>query len=173
MTAKPRFGRALLLAAVAALATVLVTALLVNVFERQQEARNPFYRVVELTDEITDPAVWGKNFPLQYDGYLRTVDQVRTRFGGSEAVPRTPTDADPRSVVAQSRLEEDPRLKTMWAGYAFAVDFREERGHAYMLDDQTFTERQRVKKQPGTCINCHASTYVAMKRLGNGDLVKG
>ena len=59
-------------------------------------------------------------------------------------MPRTPTQADPRSVVAQSRLEEDPRLKTMWAGYAFAKDFREERGHAYMLDDQTFTERQQV-----------------------------
>lgn len=50
-----------------------------------------------------------------------------------------------------------PRLKTMWAGYAFSKDFREERGHAYMLDDQTFTERQKVTHQPGTCINCHAS----------------
>ena len=96
---------------------------------------------MELTDETVDPAVWGKNFPLQYDGYLRTVDQQRTRYGGSEAVPRSPTEADPRSIVAQSRLEEDPRLKTMWAGYAFAVDFRKKRGHAYMLEDQTFTER--------------------------------
>ena len=126
-----------------------MTALLVNIFERKQEARNPFFRVVELTDETVDPAVWGKNFPLQYDGYRRTVDQVRTRYGGSEAVPRTPTEADPRSVVAQSRLEEDPRLKTMWAGYAFAKDFREERGHAYMLDDQTFTERQQVAQAAG------------------------
>ena len=98
---------------------------------------------------------------------------MRTRFGGSEAVPRTPTDADPRSVVAQSRLEEDPRLKTMWAGYAFAIDFREERGHAYMLDDQTFTERQQVVKQPGTCMHCHASVYVPYKKLGDGDLIKG
>ena len=36
------------------------------------------------------------------------------------------------------------------------TDFREERGHAYMLDDQTFTERQQVAKQPGTCMHCHA-----------------
>ena len=127
-----------------ALGAAASTALLVNIFERKQEARKPFFRVVELDDDTDDPGVWGKNFPLQYDGYRRTVDQVRTRYGGSEAVPRTPTAADPRSVVAQSRLEEDPRLKTMWAGYAFAVDFREERGHAYMLDDQTFTERQQV-----------------------------
>jgi formate-dependent nitrite reductase cytochrome c552 subunit len=48
-------------------------------------------------------------------------------------------------VISQSKLEKDPRLKTMWAGYAFSVDFREERGHAYMLDDQTFTKRQAVK----------------------------
>src|SRR5688500_16193156 len=153
--------------------TAGVTALLVNIFEHKQEARNPFYRVVELDDETVDPAVWGKNFPLQYDGYRRTVDQIRTRYGGSEAVPRTPTQSDPRSIVAQSRLDEDPRLKMMWAGYAFAADFREERGHAYMLDDQIFTERQTVVQQPGTCMHCHASVYVPYRRLGAGDLIKG
>jgi nitrite reductase (cytochrome c-552) len=157
----------------AALAAAAVTALLVNIFERQQEARNPFYRVVALDDDTEDPAVWGQNFPYQYDTYRRTVDQQRTRYGGSEALPRTPTDADPRSLVAQSRLEDDPRLRTMWAGYAFSVDFREERGHAYMLDDQTYTERQQVVQQPGTCMHCHASVYVPYKRLGDGDLVKG
>jgi nitrite reductase (cytochrome c-552) len=163
----------LVIAAGAALATVVGVALLMNIFERKQEARNPFYRVVELTDDIDDPAVWGKNFPLQYDDYRRTVDQVRTRFGGSEALPRTPTRADPRTVVAQSKIEEDPRLKTMWAGYAFAKDFREERGHAYMLDDQIFTERQQAAKQPGTCLQCHASLYVPYRKAGNGDLIKG
>jgi nitrite reductase (cytochrome c-552) len=161
------------LVALAVGATVLGLALLVNIFQRKQEARNPFFRVVELNDDTVDPSVWGKNFPLQYDDYLKTVDQVRTRYGGSEAEPRTPTQADPRSVVAQSRLEEDPRLKTMWAGYAFAKDFREERGHAYMLEDQMFTERQQVANQPGTCINCHASAYVAYKQLGGGDIFKG
>ncbi|RUO92814.1 ammonia-forming cytochrome c nitrite reductase subunit c552 [Corallococcus sp. AB018] len=160
-------------AVAAALASAGVTALLVNIMERKQEARNPFYRVVELDDTITDPAVWGKNFPLQYDGYKRTVDQKRTRYGGSEAVARTPTQADPRSVVAQSRLEEDPRLVTMWSGYAFATDFREERGHAHMLEDQVFTQRQQVTQQPGTCIHCHGSVYVPYKKLGDGDLIKG
>src|ERR1044071_102130 len=158
---------------VAVLATIVGVGLLMNIFERKQEAKNPFYRVVELNDDTDDPAIWGKNFQLQYDDYKRTVDQVRTRYGGSEAMERTPTKADPRSVVAQSKIEEDPRLKVMWAGYAFAKDFREERGHAYMLDDQTFTERQQVVKQPGTCIQCHASVYVPYKKAGNGDLTKG
>jgi nitrite reductase (cytochrome c-552) len=172
-SARRRRRLLLIIAATAALATVVGVALLVNIFERKQEARNPFYRVVELTDDTEDPAVWGKNFPLQYDDYRRTVDQVRTRFGGREAEPRTPTRADPRSMVSQSKIEEDPRLKTMWAGYAFAKDFREERGHAYMLDDQIFTERQQVVQQPGTCIQCHASVYVPYKKVGNGDLIKG
>jgi nitrite reductase (cytochrome c-552) len=167
-------GRALVLTAViSALAALAAVALLVSIFERKQEARNPFYRVVELTDDTEDPALWGKNFPQQYDAYRRTVDQQRTRYGGSEAVPHTPSQADPRSVVAQSRLEEDPRLKIIWAGYAFAKDFREERGHAYMLDDQTFTGRQHAAKQPGTCMNCHGSVYVPFRKLGGGDLVKG
>src|SRR5438445_13765872 len=100
----------------AVLVTILGVGLLMNIFERKQEARNPFYRVVELTDDTEDPAVWGKNFPAQYDDYRRTVDQVRTRFGGSEALPRAPTNADPRPVVAQSKFEEDPRLKLRWAG---------------------------------------------------------
>lgn len=150
-----------------------LTALLVNIFEHKQEARNPFFRVVEINDETNDPAVWGKNFPIQYDAYKRTVDMTRTRFGGSEALPRTPTGTDPRETVAQSRLEDDPRLKKMWAGYAFAVDFREERGHAYMLEDQSFTERQNVVKQPGACLNCHASMVAAYRKEGDGDLVKG
>jgi nitrite reductase (cytochrome c-552) len=173
---KPSKRRSLRFIAVvllAVMATVFGLALLVNIFQRKQEARNPFFRVVELTDDTIDPSIWGKNFPLQYDDYLKTTDQVRTRYGGSEAEPRTPTQADPRSVVAQSRLEEDPRLKIMWAGYAFSKDFREERGHAYMLDDQMFTERQQVAKQPGTCINCHASAYAAYKQLGGGDISKG
>lgn len=162
-----------LILGVVAFVTLGVVALLVNIFEKKVEAKNPFFRVVELNDDIDDPVIWGKNFPLQYDGYKQTVDMVRTRFGGSESLPRTPTEADPRSVVSQSKIEQDPRLKTMWAGYAFSVDFREERGHAFMLEDQMFTERQKVVKQPGTCINCHASVYTAYKKLGNGDLTAG
>ena len=164
------FGALMLLGIISA---VIGMILLISIFERKQEAKNPFFRVVELTEETVDPVVWGKNFPMQYDDYKKTVDQQRTRYGGSEAEPRTPTNADPRSIVAQSRIEEDPRLKTMWAGYAFAKDFREERGHAYMLDDQTYTERQNVVKQPGTCLHCHASVAVPYKKLGDGDLIKG
>ncbi len=173
MTASTKRNRLFLIAALSAVAVLAIAALLTNIFERRQEARNPFYRVVALADTTEDPAVWGQNFPHQYDDYLKTTDQVRTRYGGSEGVPVTPTAADPRSVVAQSRLEQDPRLRDLWAGYAFAADFREERGHAYMLIDQQLTGRQRVARQPGGCLNCHASIYRPFLRAGEGDLFAG
>ncbi len=132
----------------------------------------PFFQVVELTDDITDPAVWGKNYPLQYESYMKTVDSQRTRYGGSEAIPRVPTGADPRTTLSRSKLVEDPRLIKMWLGYAFSKDFREERGHAYMLVDQKYTGRH-VVQQAGTCLNCHASVYGPYKKAGNGDLFKG
>lgn len=154
------------------LAAFGVTALLVNIVQRQMEARNPFMRVVEVTDDTTDPAIWGMNFPMQYDQYKRTVDMARTRFGGSEAIPHIPDEKDPRTMTSRSKLELDPRLKRMWAGYAFAIDYREKRGHAYMLEDQTFTQRHQ-KQQYGNCMNCHASMYVAYKQQGNGDIQAG
>jgi nitrite reductase (cytochrome c-552) len=177
-TRRPGVSRVVVFAAVfgaAVLGAVGAAALLSNVSEKKGEAKVPTVRAVELTDETIDPAVWGKNFPFEYDSYKKTVDMVRTKYGGSEAMPRTPAkdDRDPRTIVANSKTEHDPNLVTMWAGYAFAKDFREERGHAYMLEDQTYTERQVVAKQPGTCMQCHGSVYVPMKKLGDGDLMKG
>ena len=116
-----------------------------------------------INDDVDDPAVWGKGVPAALralrEDHRHAADQVRRQRG----VPRTPTQADPRSIVSRSKVEEDIGLKTMWQGYAFAADFREERGHAYMLDDQKFTQRQKVVQQPGACLNCHASTYVAQQ----------
>ena len=162
-----------IVAGITAVATIGISALLVNIMERKQEGKQHFFKVVEITDDTDDPAVWGRNFPLQFDAYKRTVDMSRTRYGGSEAMSHSPTKSDPRQLVSQSKLEEDPRLKTMWAGYAFSVDFREERGHAYMLDDQRYTRRVTEFKQPGTCLQCHGSVYVAMKKAGNGDITAG
>lgn len=145
-------------------ATVAALLLLENIAERKAEARNPFFRVVELDESSTDPAEWGKNFPRQYDSYRRTVDMEHTRFGGSEADPFAIGEHGVPKTV--SKIDQDPRLKTMWAGYAFAIDFREERGHAYMLHDQRETERVLQRSQPGACLHCHSSTTVAYREAG-------
>ncbi len=64
-----------------AVATALITGLLVNIFERKSEARKPFVRLQEVTEDTTDPAVWGINWPKQYDSYQRTGISTHTRFG--------------------------------------------------------------------------------------------
>jgi len=147
---------------VTAVVTALVTALLVNIAQRKHEAAKPYVRVVEVTEDTTDPAVWAKNWPKQYDGYLRTKETTSTRFGGhggSEALPK-------------QKLEVYPWLKRMYLGYAFSIDYRERRGHAYMLVDQESTKRHDVP-QSGSCIHCHASVMPLYRELGNGDADKG
>lgn len=143
-------------------ASAAVTSLLVNIFERKSEARNPYVRVQEVTEDTTDPALWGLNWPRQYDSYKRTAVSTRTRFGGhggSEALP-------------EEKIERDPWLKRMFLGYAFSIDYRDRRGHAYMLVDQEETKRQ-TKPQSGSCLHCHASVMPLYRELGGGDAMKG
>ena len=168
---KTLIGAAIL---VAALVMVGVASLLVNIAERRSEAQDPFFRVAELDERTVDPAVWGQNFPLQFDLYKRTLEMDEGQHGGSEALPAVLTPDDPRAqTTADQKLELDPRLVDMWSGYAFSIDYRELRGHAYMLHDQRETERAKQFDQPGACLNCHASTYVLMQDLGDGDIQAG
>ena len=120
-----------LVIALVALGTAGLTALLLNVFERKAESRTPYVRLVEVTEDDTDPVKWGKNWPNQLDGYQRTALTTRTKFGGhggSEALP-------------EEKIARDPWLKRMFLGYAFSIDYRDRRGHAHMLEDQEATQR--------------------------------
>jgi nitrite reductase (cytochrome c-552) len=120
-----------------------VAALLVNISERQAEGRSSPAQVIAIAETELDPAVWGINFPAQFDSFSKTKeDTASTAFGGSKPV---------------NKLELYPQLKRLWSGYAFSVDFNEERGHFYALTDQKQTKRQEVVKQPGACANCHAA----------------
>lgn len=141
-----------------AAATYGVVALLMNINERKQEGRQHYLKLVDLTEDTTDPAEWGKNFPRQYDSYKRTAENTSRRHGGSEAI---------------SKLDDDPRLKRLFAGYPFSVDYRERRGHAFMLEDQDNTERVKQFKQPGACLHCHSSIIPTYRKEGNGDVMKG
>jgi nitrite reductase (cytochrome c-552) len=145
-----------------AVAAAGVTALLTDIFQKKVEQRNPYVRVVEVGENDTDPAKWGKNWPLQYDGYRRTQLPTKTRFGGhggSEALP-------------EQKIERDPWLKRMFLGYAFSIDYRDRRGHAYMLTDQEATKRLS-KPQSGSCLHCHGSIIPLYRSLGGGDVMRG
>ena len=147
-------------AVVAALLVFGVAGLLTSIFERKQEARNPYVRLVEVNEDTTDPAAWGVNWARQYDDYRRTADTTKTRFGGSESLP-------------EEKAKAFPWLTRMFSGYAFAIDYRDRRGHAYMLQDQEQTKRVTERPQPGACLQCHASVIPTYRRLGGGDTFKG
>jgi nitrite reductase (cytochrome c-552) len=144
----------LLAAFLSAAATFGIVALLMNISLHKQEAKDPYVRLADVDDNTSNPIPWGKNWPREYDGYQRTVDQTHTRYGGSDGAPM------------KSRLEKDPWLTRMFAGYAFSIDFRERRGHAYMLFDQENTKRVTDKPQAGACLNCHSSIVPTYRRLG-------
>src|SRR4051812_22255213 len=101
---RPRRGKLTFAAIViaVALATAGITALLMNMFTRKQEAPQPFARTAGINKPPPAPPEWGKNWPRQYDSYQRTADVTRTRYGGSEAMP-------------QQKLDRDPWLKRMYA----------------------------------------------------------
>ncbi len=127
--------------------TVFATALLVNIFERKEEGKNRFVEVVPIDEFETDPAVWGHNFPDQYDGWRHTKDNYgSTKYGGSEKI---------------DKLAQNPRLKTLFAGYPFSIEYNEERGHGWALEDVISIKRLEGNK-PGTCMSCKSSDNVRL-----------
>ena len=144
--AKPKSRRLWLyigLFALAAVLTIVVVGLLANIQGKKDEANQYPLKVVEMDEDELDPAVWGLNFPVQYDSFKQTeTNYGRTAYGGSEPY---------------SKLEAYPAMTRLWAGYAFSKDHNEERGHFYMLTDQKETERVKIVDQPGACANCHAA----------------
>ena len=142
--------------------TWALVALLLNIRDRKEEARVQHVNLVEVTEDTTDPAQWGINWPREYDSYLRTSLTTRTRYGGHGGSESLPAE----------KIERDPWLKRMFLGYAFSIDYRDRRGHAYMLQDQEATQRLS-KPQSGSCLHCHASILPVYRQLGGGDAMKG
>jgi nitrite reductase (cytochrome c-552) len=127
----------------AAAAAFVAAGLLVDIAGKKREALSYPFKVVEIGKTEIDPTVWGKNFPFEYDSFVKTeIDYGATKYGGSKQF---------------SRLDRYPALRRLYAGNAFAVDYNEERGHHYAAIDQANSKRVSVVKQPGACLNCHAA----------------
>jgi nitrite reductase (cytochrome c-552) len=127
----------------AALIIAAIALLLVDIQAKKNEAKLYPLQLLHIPEDELDPAVWGTNFPRQHDSFLKTADStIETKYGGS---------------VPYNKLEANPSLVRLWTGYAFSIDFNEERGHQYALTDQKDTQRVKVVSQPGACANCHAA----------------
>lgn len=85
---------------------------------------------------------WGINFPNQWSSLQKTeTNNARTTYGGSDPF---------------SRLEDDPRLVELFAGYGFSKDYNEDRGHLNSLTDVRATKRI-TETTPGTCYSCKSA----------------
>jgi nitrite reductase (cytochrome c-552) len=118
-----------------------VIALLLYI-NNQAEPTRGLTPLVEISPMEADSEVWSANYPNQYSTLLKTeTNNERTAFGGSQPY---------------SKLETDPRLVTLFAGYGFSKDYNEDRGHMNSLTDVRETARVG-EKTPGTCYSCKAS----------------
>ncbi len=98
--------------------------------------------LVTVAEQEPDSEVWGQNFPNQYTTLLQTEsNNIQTTYGGSNPY---------------SKLEQDPRLVTLFAGYGFSIDYNEERGHLNSLTDVRETGRIN-DATPGTCYSCKSA----------------
>ncbi len=129
---------------VATAAVVIVLGLLsVSVMERRWEAQRPMMVVKPIADFEPDNAVWGQNWPREYETYRKTeICDTQTLFGGS--FPRDYLEADPYQVV-------------LFAGYGFSLDYKQARGHYWAVEDVRDTKRVKKPFQAATCWTCKST----------------
>lgn len=127
--------------AIIVILTVALIGTLLYLKNQAPEARGvPPIREISKMDP--DSSNWGINFPNQYSTFLKTeTNNTRTAFGGSERY---------------SKLEADPRLLTLFAGYSFSLEYNEDRGHMNSLTDVRAIKRIN-EKSPGTCYSCKSA----------------
>lgn len=129
-------GWSLLLAA--ALTTFLLGLLAASILQRREEARQrlPLRPIAEME---TDSSKWGENYPREYETYKQMTDSTsRTKYGGSSQ---------------RDYLQQTPANVILFAGYSFAKEYRQARGHVHTVEDVTQTKRIS-DKTPATCWTC-------------------
>ncbi|GJQ33450.1 MAG: hypothetical protein HBSAPP04_22890 [Ignavibacteriaceae bacterium] len=107
--------------------------------------------------------VWGENYPREYETYMKTLDtNFASKHGGSKKI---------------DYLEKYPELVIMWAGYAFAKDYNQGRGHAHAVRDIRLTLRTggvKESPQPATCWSCKSTDVPrVMAKVGPEEFYKG
>ncbi len=123
----------------AAVIVILLGMLAVSIQERRWESQRPQHVVKPIGEWETDPAVWGANYPREYESWKRTKDSTtKTKFGGSY----------PRDY-----LDENPNLVILFAGYGFSKEYLQARGHYHAAQDAWDTARTGPKS-PATCWTC-------------------
>lgn len=122
---------------------LLLGLLAVSIMERRWEAQRPAMVVRPIAQWEPDNAVWGQNYPREYESYLKTrISDTKTKYGGS--FPRDYLEADPLQVI-------------LFAGYGFSKDYLQGRGHYHAVEDVAGTARIAKPFQAGTCWSCKST----------------
>jgi nitrite reductase (cytochrome c-552) len=128
------------------LATVVLVFLIglfgASIIERRSEAVAAGVPVEPLPQFEPRNAVWGQQFQRQFQSYLLTLDTTfASKYGGARH---------------RDMLGQHPEMVVLWAGYAFARDYDQIRGHYYAVKDVHLTQRTNID-QPGTCWTCKST----------------
>jgi nitrite reductase (cytochrome c-552) len=140
------------------LATAVVVFLIglfgASIIERRTEGVIAGVPVQPLPEFEPRNAVWGQQFPRQFESYIQTLDTTfASRYGGARH----------RDMLAQH-----PEMVVLWAGYAFSLDYSQIRGHYYAVLDVHESLRTNVD-QPATCWTCKSTDVPRlMSRYGVG-----
>jgi len=122
--------------------------------------RKPYttMKIAAIPEGEYDPAVWGQYYPLEYKSYLRNKEMAvsPTGYGGSEKV--------------QKSIQE-PAILINFKGNPFSVDYTEDRGHPYALDDLRDTKRIDGKTA-GACMTCKTAQLADLFKERGWDYAK-
>lgn len=112
-----------------------------------------------IADGAIDPAEWGKVYPTEYKLYMQTGEP--TPAGKSKYKKGYDVGEDRRD-----KLDEYPFLALLYNGWGFGSEYREPRGHYFMVQDQLEVDPGRVKAG-GSCLTCK-TPYAPMlqKQMG-------
>ena len=100
----------------------------------------------EIADGTMDPAEWGKVYPTEYKLWRQTGEP--TPAGKSKY--KKGYDV---GVERRDKLDEYPFLALLYNGWGFGSEYREPRGHYFMVQDQLEVDPGRVKAG-GSCLTC-------------------
>lgn len=102
-------------------------------------------KISEIPDGTIDPAIWGKNYPEEYEGWKATAQAT------PEGKSKYKKGNDGGKVY--DKLSEYPFNALLFNGWGFGVEYNEPRGHFYMMKDQEDIDPSRVKAG-GSCLSC-------------------
>jgi nitrite reductase (cytochrome c-552) len=121
---------------------------------------------VEITGIEAKSRIWGENYPREYETWQKTANMdFKSKYHGN---------------IQQDALGERPDMVILWAGYAFARDYKAPRGHWYTIEDMQNTLRtaspgidDTKDLQPATCWSCKSPDVPRMiNELGAAEFYK-